>query len=85
MASKFPVGLYEAPRERVEQEINEMPFYKRLRQGIDHLRELDAKLAQALEIAEGLHEETRRVIEDAKKHVVEELQGATEIWDNRMG
>lgn len=71
--------------EQVEWKINQKPFYQKLRLEIDQLRELDAKLAQALKIAEGSREETIRVIQDAKNHVDDELLAATEIWNARLG
>jgi hypothetical protein len=71
--------------EQVEWKINQRPFYQKVRLEIDQLRELDAKLAQALKIAEGSREETLRVIQDARNHVDDELLVATEIWNGRLG
>lgn len=77
--------LYERFCEEVERRVNQSPFYQKLHQEIDQLRELEAKLAQALKIAEGSHEKTIRVIQDAKDHVDDELLAATEIWNARLG
>ena len=77
--------LREQLYERVVQEVNWMPFYQKLHQRINQYREITWHLAQALEIAEGLHEGKICVIRDAKSHVDEELQAATEMWNERLG
>ena len=77
--------LREQLYERVVQEVNRMPFFQKLHPRINQYREITGHLAQALEIAEGLHEGTIRVIRDAKSHVDEELQAATEMWNERLG
>lgn len=77
--------LREQLYERVVQEVNRMPFYQELRQRINQYCVITGHLGQALEMAEGLHEGTIRVIRDAKSHVDEELQAATEMWNDRLG
>lgn len=59
-----------------------MDFYERLNKELNLLREIYGKLSEARTLADDLVPDTQQVIERAMEHVRQEIEAATEIWND---